>query len=91
MHLYYNVYRVTVKAATLIFVSGRGSAFLSVQWGDQVLFIIGKELKGCIVRAFHENPDRIYTEPIPLKRISHKKHILLISIDPDQTASVGAV
>ena len=30
--------------------------------GNKVLFIIGKELKSCNLCAFHENPDRIYTE-----------------------------
>ena len=42
--------------------------------GNQVLFICGKELISFLcranVRAFHENPNRIHTEP--LKRIITK-------------------
>ena len=30
--------------------------------GNKVFPIIGRELISCNVRAFHENPDRIYTE-----------------------------
>ena len=56
---------VSVKAVTLIFISGRGSALSSAQKGNQVLSI-GKELLSCFSHAnkrdFHENPDHIYTE-----------------------------
>ena len=59
-------FSLTVKAATLIFISGRGSAISSVRKGNQVLFICGKELISFLcranVRAFHENPNRIHTE-----------------------------
>ena len=33
-------FSLTVKAATLIFISGRGSAIASANKGNQVLFII---------------------------------------------------
>ena len=56
---------MSVKAVTLIFISGRGSAISSAQKGNQVLSI-GKELLSCYSHAkkrdFHENPDHIYTE-----------------------------
>ena len=58
---------LTVKAATLIFVSGRGSAFSSAKEGKSgSIYNFGIELKsflGCAnVPAFHESPDRIYTD-----------------------------
>ena len=53
---------VSIKAVTLIFISGRGSAISSAQKGKS----IGKELLSCFSHAkkrdFHENPDHIYTE-----------------------------
>ena len=56
---------VSVKAVTLIFISGRGSAISSAQKGNQVLSI-GKELFSHANKlnklGFHENPERIYTE-----------------------------
>ena len=42
----------------------------------QVLFIIGKELISYKVLAFHENPDRMYTEPS--KRISQKSYAFVV-------------
>ena len=55
---------VSVKAVTLIFISGRGSAISSAQKGKSGS--IGKELLSCFSHAkkrdFHENPDHIYTE-----------------------------
>ena len=52
------------------------------------------------MRAFHENPNRIHTDQ-PLKRVITKCMFLsstklfeasyINSMDPDQTASVGAV
>ena len=52
----------TVKAATLIFIAGRGSAISSVKQRKSG----SKELRSCFgranVRAFHENPNRIHTE-----------------------------
>ena len=56
---------VSVKAVTLIFISGRGSWFHLLKKGNQVLSI-GKELFSCFSHAkkrdFHENPDHIFTE-----------------------------
>ena len=53
--------RLAVKAATLIFISGSGSAISSVKEGK-----LGKELISFLgranVRAFHESLDRIYTD-----------------------------
>ena len=61
----------TVKAATLIFISGCGSAISSPKEGKSG-FILSfcKELisflRSANVRAFHENPNRIYTELISI-------------------------
>ena len=90
---------------TLIFISGRGSAFSSVQERKSSSIYLVKSCRAN-VRAFHENPDRIYAEltfikPY-IKRISHKSRMLVSpveileasstnSVDPDQTAFVGAV
>ena len=59
----------TVKAAILIFISGCGSANSSAKEGKSgfiYIFKFGKELISFLsranVRAFHENPNRIYTE-----------------------------
>ena len=54
------------------------------------------------MRAFHENPNRIHTElSLTLKAHNHKMYVFVAtkifeasqtnSVDPDQTASVGAV
>ena len=55
-------FSLTVKAANLIFISGCGSAISSAKEGKS----FGKELirflSRAIVRAFHENPNRIHTE-----------------------------
>ena len=55
-------FSLTVKAATLIFISGRGSA---ISREIRVDLNIGKELISVLgrtnVRAFHENPNRIHT------------------------------
>ena len=75
--------------------------------GNQVLSI-GKELLSCFShpnkRAFHENPDHIYTEltfinlkayitknrmPLPSAEIFEDPSIY--SVNPDQTAFIGAV
>ena len=54
---------VTVKAVTLKFKAGHGSAISSAQEGKKGSIYM--ELISCLsranVRAFHENPDRIYT------------------------------
>ena len=55
-------FSVTVKAVTLIFISGRGSAISSAK----LYLKFGKELISFLsranVRAFHENPNRIHLE-----------------------------
>ena len=60
-------FSLTVKAATLIFISGRGSAISSAEQGKSGsiynlvknnLVVLGRTN----VRAFHENPNRIDTE-----------------------------
>ena len=52
--------------ATLIFISGRGSAISSAKEGNQVLFIIwsivNKLFEPRKRACFHENPNRIHTE-----------------------------
>ena len=60
-------FSLTVKAATLIFISGCGSAISSAKEGKSGF--INKFCKELIsflsranVRAFHENPNRIHTE-----------------------------
>ena len=75
--------------------------------GNQVLSI-GKELYSCLSnankRAFHENPDHIYTELTYVNPLSvyYKNRMPLSSavifedpsiyiVDPDQTASIGSV
>ena len=62
-------FSLTVKAATLIFISGCGSAISSAKEGKSGFiynFKFGKELTSFLsranVRAFHENPNRIHTE-----------------------------
>ena len=59
-------FSLTVKAATLIFISGCGSAILTAKEKKSgfiynlVKFI--SFLSRANVRAFHENPNRIHTE-----------------------------
>ena len=57
---------LTVKAATLIFISGRGSAISSAKEGKSGFIYNLAELISFLsranVRAFHENPNRIHTE-----------------------------
>ena len=60
-------FSLTVKAATLIFISGRGSAISSAKEGKSgFIYEFCKELISFLsranVRAFHENPNRIHTE-----------------------------
>ena len=56
----------TVKVATSILISGRGSAISSVKEGRSGFIYNLVELISFLgranVRAFHENPNRIYTE-----------------------------
>ena len=56
-----NDFSLSVKAANLIFISWRGSAILSANKGNQVLFIIWF-LSRTNVHAFHENPNSLHTE-----------------------------
>ena len=49
-----------LKAATLIFISGRGSAISSAKEGESGFNY--NLVKNSNVRAFHENPNRIHTE-----------------------------
>ena len=63
-------FSLTVKAATLIFISGRGSAIISSakQGKSGSIYNSVKELiiflgrTNIHVRAFHENPSYIHTE-----------------------------
>ena len=60
-------FSLTLKAATLIFISGRGSAISSAKEGKSCfIHNLGKELisffSRASVRAFHGNPYRIHTE-----------------------------
>ena len=59
-------FSLTVKAATLIFISGRGLAISSAKQGKTVLLIIWQELISCLgranMRAFRENLNNIHTE-----------------------------
>ena len=57
-------FSLTVKATTLIFISGRGSAITSVKEGKSgFIYNLVKELISFLgranVHAFQENPDRI--------------------------------
>ena len=56
---------VHVKAVTLIFIAGRGSAISSAQGGKSRSILLSRKLS-CLSRAnmcaFHENRDSIYTE-----------------------------
>ena len=55
---------LTVKAATLIFISGRGSAISSAKEGKSCfIYNLVKNVSGrANVRVFHENSNRILTE-----------------------------
>ena len=59
---------LTVKAATLIFISGRGSAISSAKQGKSgsIYNLVNNFKISCLgranVRALHENPNRIHTE-----------------------------
>ena len=55
-------YSVTVKGATLIFISGCGLAISSVQEGKSCSIYLVKLFEPVNVRAFHENPNSLYTE-----------------------------
>ena len=55
-------FSLIVKVATLIFISGRGSAFSSAKEGKSDFKELISFLGRANVRAFHENPNRIHTE-----------------------------
>ena len=60
-------FSLTLKAATLIFIAGRGSAISSPKEGKSgFIYNLVKELISFLgrgnERAFHENPNRIHTE-----------------------------
>ena len=60
-------FSLTVKAATLIFISGRGLAISSAKEGKSgYIYNLVKELISSLdranVRAFHENHNPIHTE-----------------------------
>ena len=55
-------FSLTVKAATLIFISGRGSAITSAKEGKSGFKELISFLGRANVRAFPENPNRIHTE-----------------------------
>ena len=55
-------FSLTVKAATLILISERGSAILSAKQGNSGFIEFISPLGRANVRAFHENPNRIHTE-----------------------------
>ena len=52
----------TVKAATLIFISGRGSAISSAKEGKAGFVYNLVKSSRANVHAFYENPNRIHTE-----------------------------
>ena len=55
-------FSLTVKAATLIFISGCGSAISSAKEGKSGFIYNLVNLSRAKVRAFHENPNCIHTE-----------------------------
>ena len=55
-------FSLTVKAATLIFISRCGSAISSAKEGRSGFIYNLVNLSRAKVRAFHENPNRIHTE-----------------------------
>ena len=57
-----NDFSLTVKAATLIFISGCGSAISSAKEGKSGFIYNLVILSRANVRALHENPNRIHNE-----------------------------
>ena len=55
-------FSLTVKAVTLIFISGCGSAIPSAKEGKSGFIYNLSFLSRANVRAFHENPNRVHTE-----------------------------
>ena len=77
-------FSLTVKAATLIFISGCGSAISSAKEGKSGFIYNLVELISFLsranVRAFHENPNRIHTELnlLSLKAHNHKMYVFVV-------------
>ena len=59
-------FSLTVKAATLIIIYGRGSAISSTKEGNSGSQFYNDEELSCLgranIRALYENPNRIHTE-----------------------------
>ena len=56
-------FSLTVKAATLIFISGYGSAISSAKEGKSgFIYNLVKSKSVFLGRSIHENPNRIHTE-----------------------------
>ena len=71
---------MSVKAVTLIFISGRGSAISSAQKGKSGSIYWLSCFSHAKKRDFHENPDHIYTELTfinPLSVYCKKKNVYL--------------
>ena len=78
-------FSLTVKAATLIFISRCGSAISSAKEGKSGFIYNLMELISFLsrlnVRAFHENPNRIYTLNsylLTLKAHNHKMYVFAV-------------
>ena len=78
---------LTVKAATLIFIYGRGLAISSAEEGKSgSIYNLVKELISSLdranVRAFHENHNRIHTELTFInpffKEHNHKLYVFVV-------------
>ena len=90
---------VTVKAITLIFISGRGSAISSFSRREIRFYLFGKEFISCLscanLHPFHENPE-VYTpnsHSFALQAHITKKSYAFIasstnSVDPDQSSLI---
>ena len=73
-------FSLTVKAATLIFISGRGSAISSAKEGKSGLLILISFLGRASVRAFHEILT-VYTlnsNLLTLKAHNHKMYVFVV-------------
>ena len=77
-------FSLTVKVATLIFISGCGSAISSAKEGISgfIYNLVISFLSSANVHAFHENPYPIHTEltfiNITLKAHDHKMNIFVV-------------
>ena len=76
-------FSLTIKAATLKFISGHGSAISSAKEGKSGSIYNLVKLFGLRkhVRAFHESPDRIYTDLTcinPLNAYHRKLYVFVV-------------